>query len=80
MISENVRRRRAAANMTQQKLATAAGLSIGIVASIEAGRTTDPRVSTVTALAGALGCGIEELLTEATGPAKRAKPGGRKTP
>lgn len=63
-LSGRLRRLRTAAGMTQQQLAVAAGLSLGNVATIEAARTTDPRLSTVVALARALGCDPRELIGE----------------
>jgi transcriptional regulator with XRE-family HTH domain len=47
--------------MTQQQLATAAGLSLSLVAQIEQGTTGDPKMSTATALARALGVSLDEL-------------------
>jgi putative transcriptional regulator len=61
-LADRLKRLRAAAKLTQQELAVSAGLSLGNVVTIEAGKTTDPRISTVLALARALGVGLEELV------------------
>jgi transcriptional regulator with XRE-family HTH domain len=61
-LADRLRRLRARANLTQQKLAELSQLSIGIVTSIEAGRTTDPRISTILALARALRVGPGALI------------------
>lgn len=60
-LSANVLRLRKAAGLSQQKLATAAGLSISIISQIEQGATADPRGSTLRAIAGALGVGLDAL-------------------
>jgi transcriptional regulator with XRE-family HTH domain len=48
-------------DMTQQELAVKAGLAVSIVTKLEGGQTTDPRWSTVCALADALEVSISEL-------------------
>lgn len=53
---------RIAAGMSQQALAMAAGLSMSVVAQLEQGYRDDPRISTVAALARALGVAIDELM------------------
>jgi transcriptional regulator with XRE-family HTH domain len=63
-ISERVKRLRAAAGLTQQALATNAGLSMSAVIHIEKGRIPDPRGSTLKALARALGTTVDELLAD----------------
>jgi len=50
-----LRHSRLEAGLSQEALAARAGLSAGAVASLERGRRTSPRASTVTALANALG-------------------------
>jgi transcriptional regulator with XRE-family HTH domain len=52
---------RNAARMSQQELATRAGLSMSMVAQLEQGTKTDPRVSTLVALAKALGVDLNTL-------------------
>lgn len=60
-IKDRLKELRAAAGLTQQALAVKAGLSISAVIHIEAGRIPDPRVSTLKALAKALGCRMDDL-------------------
>jgi transcriptional regulator with XRE-family HTH domain len=64
---------RKAAHMTQQQLATAAGLSISLIHQFEQGSKHDPRLSTLRALAGALGVGLEELTGDEKPKGKRGK-------
>jgi transcriptional regulator with XRE-family HTH domain len=54
----------AAAGLTQQELASKAGLSISGLVQIELGTVPDPRVSTLRALAKALGVSLDELAGE----------------
>jgi transcriptional regulator with XRE-family HTH domain len=64
-ISEFARRLkelRQSAGLTQQELATRAGVSISSLTQIEQGKTTDPRLSTVTDLAWALGIKPSKLI------------------
>jgi transcriptional regulator with XRE-family HTH domain len=63
-IGPRLRALRKAANMTQQQLAEAAGLSISVVTQIEQGKTPDPRISTLWDLARALGVSIDQLAGE----------------
>jgi transcriptional regulator with XRE-family HTH domain len=77
MLAENLRLARERAGLTQQQLAVAAGLSVSIVSQIEQGKTPDPRVSTVTSLARALGVGIQDLVSREEA-AKSKKPARRK--
>jgi transcriptional regulator with XRE-family HTH domain len=61
-VGENLKRLRKAAEMTQQQVAMAAGLSISIVSQIEQGSNQDPRGSTLQALALALNTTVDALL------------------
>jgi transcriptional regulator with XRE-family HTH domain len=61
-LARRIRRLREAAGMTQQALAVAAGLSISAVTKLEQGQNEDPRVSTLLALAQALGVRVDDLL------------------
>jgi transcriptional regulator with XRE-family HTH domain len=61
-VGERVKRLRKRAGMTQQELAGKAGISLSNLAQIEQGQKTDPRISTVTALAEALGVDVNQLL------------------
>src|SRR5438105_370867 len=61
MLGAQLRELRERAGLTQQQLATRAGLSWSTVAHIEQGRKPDLRVSTLVRLAGALGVPPTEL-------------------
>jgi transcriptional regulator with XRE-family HTH domain len=50
------------AGMSQQSLAVSAGLSVSLVSQIERGSRADPRMSTIAALATALGVSLDELV------------------
>ena len=54
-LGARVRRLRQGAGLTQQQLATTAGLALTSLAQLERGVSGDPRLSTLRALAGALG-------------------------
>jgi transcriptional regulator with XRE-family HTH domain len=58
---------RAAKGMTQLGLSRATGLSLSIIAQLEQGETSNPRLNTVKALAKALGCTLDELAGEDDG-------------
>jgi transcriptional regulator with XRE-family HTH domain len=73
-VGENLKRLRAAAGLTQQQLAVAAGLSVSVVAHIERGHIPDPRASTLRALARSLGCTLDDLAGDE--PPLRRKRGG----
>ena len=78
-IKDRVKELRRVGGLTQQGLAVKAGLSIGAVVQIEAGKITDPRASTLKALAGALGVSVDELVFDDDAPKKR-KGGSRDLP
>jgi transcriptional regulator with XRE-family HTH domain len=61
--------------MSQQALAMAAGLSISIVSQMEQGTKTDPRISTVQALARALNTTVENLVGLPATDTHAQKPG-----
>jgi transcriptional regulator with XRE-family HTH domain len=63
-IKDRLKQLRTAAGMTQQALAVKAGLSVSAVVHLEAGRIPDPRISTLRALARALGVSIDDLAAE----------------
>jgi transcriptional regulator with XRE-family HTH domain len=69
---------RNAARMSQQELATRAGLSMSMVAQLEQGTKTDPRVSTLVALAKALGVDLNTLAGFDEPPLAPPKRGKRK--
>jgi DNA-binding XRE family transcriptional regulator len=80
-LKDQIRRLRIAAGLTQQQLATQAGLAISSVIHMEKGRAPNPRLSTLRALAKVLNCGLDELTKEEEPPQTKdeAKPrGGRK--
>jgi transcriptional regulator with XRE-family HTH domain len=52
---------------SQNQLALRAGLSPGLVQSLEQGRRTDPRLSTLMKLAAALEVTLDELVTGSSG-------------
>jgi transcriptional regulator with XRE-family HTH domain len=72
---------RSRAGLTQQALATEAGLSISLITALEYGIRDDPKLSTLLALAKALGCTMDELtwgLEIPSTEAKRKRKEGRK--
>jgi transcriptional regulator with XRE-family HTH domain len=85
-LARRVRQLREAADMSQQALAAAAGVSISVVTQLEQGTKADPRISTVAALARALGVGVDALVSEPVAderpsggpPPAQARPKGRK--
>lgn len=60
-IKDRLKQLRKATGLTQQALATAAGMSISVVVQIESGKIPDPRVGTLKRLAKALGVGLLDL-------------------
>jgi transcriptional regulator with XRE-family HTH domain len=60
-IGERVRELRVAAGLSQQALSNAAGLSTSVVSQLEQGTNLDPRLSTLLALADAMGVTLDEL-------------------
>jgi transcriptional regulator with XRE-family HTH domain len=58
---KSLRTLRTEAGMTQADLAYKAGLSAGIISQIEVGRVPSPRMSTMVALAQALGSDIATI-------------------
>lgn len=75
-LGERLRELRERAGLTQQSLATAAGLSISAVVKIEASRA-DPSWTTVQALARALGVAVGEF-DRSDEPATPKKPTPKK--
>jgi transcriptional regulator with XRE-family HTH domain len=61
-IARRLKELREIAGMSQQSLAVSAGLSVSLVSQIERGSRVDPRVSTIAALATALGVSLDELV------------------
>jgi transcriptional regulator with XRE-family HTH domain len=62
VLGRRLKELREAAGLSQQALAVAAGLSTSVVSQVEQGQRQDPRISTVAALAEALGVEVGELL------------------
>jgi len=60
-IAQRVKELRGRSGLTQQAVAMAAGLSVSVVSQIEQGTNADPRLSTLLALAAALGVSLDEL-------------------
>lgn len=79
MFPTRLKELRQQAGMTQQSLATAAGLSISAVREYEQG-LKEPVLSNAARLAAALGCTVDDLLTNSAGEGKKAakKPRKRK--
>jgi len=65
-LAARVKQLRAAAGLSQQSLAVAAGLSVSLVSHLEQGSRSDPRISTTTALARALGVTLDDLMVGTT--------------
>ena len=63
-LSERLRSLREAKGLSQQELATGADVSMSLVSKLEQGTKADPRVSTVLALASALGVAPGDLLND----------------
>ncbi|MCW2983492.1 MAG: family transcriptional regulator [Conexibacter sp.] len=60
-LSDNIRAARAAAGMTQDQAADAAGMQVAVYSRIERGES-DPRVSSLLKIARALGVTVSDLL------------------
>jgi transcriptional regulator with XRE-family HTH domain len=64
-LGKAIQRARERAGMTQAALAKALGVPQGVVARLETGGRPDPRLSTVLAVANALGVSIDALVEDA---------------
>jgi transcriptional regulator with XRE-family HTH domain len=60
-LSTRLQQLRQQAGLTQQELASKAGVTLSVLARIEAGRIKAPRWDTICALADALGCKLDDL-------------------
>ena len=60
-LAERIRNSRRAADMTQQQLASRAGVALSTLRKIETGHITEPGYFTILALASALGISLQEL-------------------
>jgi XRE family transcriptional regulator, fatty acid utilization regulator len=72
-IKDKLKELRTAAGMTQQDLAMKAGLSISAVVQLEGGKVPDPRISTLRALARALGVSVDRLTENDDEPPRKRK-------
>ncbi|GAA3640645.1 helix-turn-helix domain-containing protein [Microlunatus ginsengisoli] len=70
VIGKRIRHRRKAAGLTLDALGERVGLSASAISLIETGKR-EAKVSALAAIAGALGCGLADLLSEAA-PSRRA--------
>jgi transcriptional regulator with XRE-family HTH domain len=61
-IKDRLKQLRTAAGLTQQALAVRAGLSVSAVVQIESGKTPDPRVLTLQAIAKALSVTLDDFV------------------
>jgi len=61
-IARRLKELRETTGMSQQSLAVSAGLSVSLVSQIERGSRVNPRISTIAALATALGVSLDELV------------------
>jgi transcriptional regulator with XRE-family HTH domain len=79
---EQLQKLRKAKGLSQLDLSRSTGLSLSIIAQLEQGQATNPRLSTVKALADALGCTLDALgrdPAEGEAPPKRGrKPRGKR--
>jgi transcriptional regulator with XRE-family HTH domain len=62
VLAANVKRAREARGMSLMQLARATGNHISTISNIERGTATDPRISTIEAIARVLGVSIADLL------------------
>jgi transcriptional regulator with XRE-family HTH domain len=60
-LKDQLKKLRAAKDWTQQDLAMAAGIAMSAVTQMETGKIKNPRLNTLKALAGALGCSLDDL-------------------
>jgi transcriptional regulator with XRE-family HTH domain len=84
-LKDRLKQLRKAAGLTQQGLAMKAGLSVSAVVQIENGTIPDPRISTLRALAKAMGVTLDQLAGEDDGdqgeaPAEGPEPPAPKKP
>jgi transcriptional regulator with XRE-family HTH domain len=63
-VRSRIRERRTALGLSQEEVARRADISLNAMAKLETGFTTDPRYSTLSAIAHALGMSVDELMGE----------------
>ena len=61
VLAERIRVMRQTADMTQQELATQAGVALSTLRKIETGQITEPGYFTILAIVNALGISLQEL-------------------
>jgi len=62
-IAKNIKKHRTNQGFSQDKLSKLAGVTLHTITKIESGATLDPRVETVKRIADALGCTIDNLVS-----------------
>src|SRR5260370_31916399 len=75
MFGTRLREMRDAAGLSQHELAARAGISLSIVCKIEQGGRVDPRISTLLALAAALGTDCAVLVGDVGGTTQKKRNG-----
>jgi transcriptional regulator with XRE-family HTH domain len=73
-IGDRLRQLRKAKGLSQMALARESGLSLSIITQLEQGLTADPKLSTLKALAKALGCKIDDLAEDGEDEPPAAEP------
>ena len=71
MISENVRRIRKAKELSQDKLAKLAGITLTTLVKIESGANDNPTIKTLKKIADALEVTVNDLLEDESAPNSR---------
>jgi transcriptional regulator with XRE-family HTH domain len=69
LLSDKLAAARRNKGLTQQEAAVAAGLSVSVVAQLERGAITDPRIKTLQSLGRVYGVSILDLLDDEEPPA-----------
>lgn len=76
-LKDRLRELRLGGELTQEQLAHAAGLTLTSVRKVESGEVTDPRWSTMRALARALRASLDDLAAADERPPEPPRPMGR---
>lgn len=63
-LASRLRRIREKEGLSSYALAAQSGVAASMLSRIESGQTTDPRLSTLRAIAAALGCSLDSLAGE----------------
>ncbi|MCY3634005.1 MAG: helix-turn-helix transcriptional regulator [bacterium] len=64
-LGKEIQRKRQASRRSSAEIAVDAGMSIDTLRGLEQGRVADPGVFVIAAIASALGCGVDELVSTA---------------